>query len=124
MGWEVHMTRAKHWPDSDKQPITADEWLSVVAADPELRIDEANGPYFAVWVRAKHIPDGAWFAWANGCVSTKHPDRAILGKLLQLASKLSAAVQGDDGEVYLRPEDLPEAGQVTKERHRPWWRFW
>ena len=94
MGWEVHMTRADHWPDSDQRPITADEWLAVVAADPELRIDAANGSYFAVWSGLVSYPDGGWFDWADGCVSTKHPDRAILGKLLQLAGRLGAVVQG------------------------------
>lgn len=39
MGWEVHMTRADHWAHSDQRPITAAEWLAVVSADPELRID-------------------------------------------------------------------------------------
>jgi hypothetical protein len=124
MGWEVHMTRAEHWPDSDQRPITADEWLAVVAADPELRIDKANGPYFAIWSGPCSYPDGGWFDWADGCVSTKNPDRAILGKLLQLAAKLGAVVQGDDGELYSRPEDLPPNEAVAAARRRPWWRFW
>jgi len=124
MGWEVHMTRADHWPDSDQRPITADEWLTAVAADPELRIDPTNGPYFAVWFGPCSYPDGGWFDWADGCVSTKHPDRAILGKLLQLAAKLGAVVQGDDGELYSRPEDLPPDERFSAARDRPWWRFW
>ena len=124
MGWEVHMTRADHWPDSHLRPITADEWLAVVAADPELRIDAANGPYFAVWSVPSSYPVGGWFDWADGCVSTKHPDRAIFGKLLQLAGQLGAVVQDDDGEVYSRPEDLPPDDAVAAARHRPWWRFW
>jgi len=107
MGWEVHMTRAADWSNGDQRPITPDEWLAVVDADPELRIDQANGPCFAVWSGPCSYPNGGWFDWAHGCVSTKHPDRAILGKLLQLAARLGAVVQGDDGGVYTRPEDLP-----------------
>lgn len=107
MGWEVHLTRADFWPESAERPITADEWLAIVEADHELRIDAANGPYFAVWSGACSYPEGAWFEWSDGQVSTKNPDRAILGKLLQLADRLGAVVQGDDGEVYSTPEDLP-----------------
>lgn len=120
MGWEVHMTRAEFWAESDQRPITSDEWLAVVKADPELRIDEANGPYFAVWSGMCSYPDGGWFDWQDGCVSTKSPDRAILGKLLELAAKLGAEVQGDDGEVYSSAEDLP----LPEAERRPWWRFW
>ena len=122
MGWEVHMTRADYWPGSDRRPITADEWLAAVAADPELRIDPANGPHFAVWSGPCSYPDGGWFDWADGCVSTKHPDQAILGKLLQLAAALGAVVQGDDGEVYSRAEDLPPDEAVAAGQ-RSWWRF-
>jgi hypothetical protein len=124
MGWEVHKTRADHWLDSHMRPITADEWLALVAADPELRIDEANGPYFAVWSGPCSYPQGGWFDWADGCVSTKQTDRAILGKLLRLAADLGAVVQGDDGEVYSRTEDLPVAEPAAAARSRRWWRFW
>lgn len=110
MGWEVHMTRAAHWPDSDRHPITAEEWLAAVATDPELRLDAANGPYFAVWSGPCSYPEGGWFDWAGGCVSTKRPDRAILGKMLQLAARLGARVQGDDGEEYT------DASQLAEER--------
>jgi hypothetical protein len=59
------------------------EWLAVVAEDPELHIDEDNGPYFAVWSGPCTDPDGRWFDWADGCISTKNPDPAILGKMLR-----------------------------------------
>jgi hypothetical protein len=121
MGWEVHLTRADDWTDSEANPITAPEWLAVVAADPQLRLDTQNGPYFAVWAGPCNHPDGAWFDWADGCVSTKNPDRAILAKMLQLADKLGGRVQGDDGEEYIRPEDLFEPTETPR---RPWWRFW
>jgi hypothetical protein len=107
MGWELHMTRADDWSQSADRPITAEEWLAVVAADPELHIDEANGRYFAVWSHPRSKSDGGWFDWADGQVSTKQPDRPVLKKLLQLADKLGATVQGDDGEVYNHPSQLP-----------------
>jgi len=122
MGWEVHLTRAEDWSQSDERPIAADEWLAVVEGDPELRIDRANGPYFAVWSGPCSYPEGGWFDWTDGCITTKHPDRAILGKLLQLGEKLGGVVQGDDGEVYARAEDLPD--DAMPQTVRPWWKFW
>ena len=83
MGWEFHITRADDWSESAEKPISAAEWLAVVAEDPELHIDEDNGPYFAVWSGPCTDPDGRWFDWADGCISTKNPDPAILGKMLR-----------------------------------------
>ncbi len=90
---------------------------------PGVEDRRSQWPYFAVWSGPCTDPDGGWFDWADGCVSTKNPDRAILGKLLQLADKLGAVVQGDDGEVYMRCEDLFSDPEVAV-RPRPWWRLW
>lgn len=124
MGWEVHITRAECWLHSEHNPITAEVWLAVVEADPELSIDDVNGPFFAMWSGPSSYPDGGWFDWFEGCVSTKRPDCAILGKMLQLAPKLGAVVQGDDGEVYSKPEDLDAVRPVPVGSNRPWWRCW
>ncbi len=46
MGYDVHITRKAEWSD-DESAITLGEWLSVVDADPEMRLDgfaEANLP--------------------------------------------------------------------------------
>ncbi len=107
MGYEVHITRADDWSDNDATPIEAEEWLGVVEADPELTIQAENGPYFAAWSGACSYPGGGWFDWSAGNISTKNPDRAILGKMLRLASLLGASVQGDDGEVYRSADDWP-----------------
>ena len=39
MGYDVHITRAEHWTESDSTPIGLDEWLSYVGSDPEMRLD-------------------------------------------------------------------------------------
>ena len=44
--------------------------------------------------------------------------------MLELAANLGAVIQGDDGEVYSNPEDLPPDEPVTEKQPRPWWRFW
>ena len=106
MGYEFHITRAADWSQSGQLPITAEEWLAVVGGDPELRIDEQNGPYFAVWSGQCSDPDGGWFDWSDGQINTKNPDQAILAKMLQLADRLGGAVQGDDGEIYGDPSQI------------------
>jgi hypothetical protein len=109
VGYDVHITRARHWSDNAASPIEAEEWLAVVEADPELAIDAENGPYFAVWSGQCSNPDGGWFDWSVGDVFTKNPDRATVGKMLRLASLLGASVQGDDGEVYRSADDWPQS---------------
>jgi hypothetical protein len=108
VGYELHITRAENWFDSEQDPIPADEWLAYFKRDPELTIDpRGNGPYFALWLKHRVGGDYAWFDWFKGAVSTKHPDRKILGKMLEIAKRLGAKVQGDEGEAYGRPDDLP-----------------
>jgi hypothetical protein len=127
MGYNLHITRADDWVDSERQPIRAQEWLAVVAEDPELRLHPTGGPYLAVWPGPCRYPDGTWFDWLDGRVFTKHPDRATVAKMLQLAARLGARVQGDHGEWYTAPVDMPwdEESRPAGERpRRPWWRFW
>src|SRR4029450_3713703 len=107
MGWEIHITGAEHWADSDQHPITAQEWLSFVGADSELTIDPRdNGPYCALWLARRIEGAHPWVGWVEGTICTKNPDRETLGKALQIARHFGARVQGDDGEEYKRPEDL------------------
>jgi hypothetical protein len=123
MGYDLHITRAPEWSESDQHPITADEWLAVVAADPELSLRPGHEPYFAEWSGPCSHPGGSWFSWDEGQIYTKNPDRRILAKMLQIAGRLGARVQGDDGELYDAPEDLPsdEALAASKQRaRRPW----
>ena len=121
MGYDLHITRADEWLESDQYPITREEWIALVAADPELKFDEPNDPHFAVWPGPCSYPDGTWFDWSEGRISTKNPDQAILAKLLQMATLLQAKVQGDDGECYTHCNQAPTGYSVPK---RPWWKFW
>jgi hypothetical protein len=107
MGYDLHITRAEHWADSKQTPITAAEWLAYVEKDPELVIDpRGNGPNFTLWLEHWVDGDHPWFDWFQGAVYTKYPDRKTLAKMLAIAEYFGAKVQGDDGEVYSRPEDL------------------
>jgi hypothetical protein len=39
MGYDVHITRAEDWTESESAPIGLDEWLRYVAGDHEMRLD-------------------------------------------------------------------------------------
>lgn len=100
MGYDVHITRASQWTDSDTNPITAAEWLSLVKADDTLTITGIQGAHFAVW-HGESSHEEPWLDWADGRIFTKNADAPLLEKMVALASQLNARVQGDDGEIYL-----------------------
>jgi hypothetical protein len=106
MGYDLHITRRAVWSEKGDD-ISADEWLDLVAADPELRLSPKDGPYFAIWKGASQLPD-PWLDWSDGQIHTKNPDRALVAKMILLARRLTATVQGDDGEEYTQPTDFPD----------------
>lgn len=116
MGYDLHITRAEHWAENRNAYITADEWSRLVGSDTELTPDPRNGPHFVVWSGPSEY-DEPWFDWSDGNIYAKYPDAPMLGKMLQIAARLSARVQGDDGEVYTRIEDHP--GPTPQSRHQP-----
>jgi hypothetical protein len=110
MGYDVHITRAADWTDSESDPITPAEWLGFVAADPELRLapECGFGEYFATWT-----VDGVertWFDLGEGDIQTKNPERDTIRKMLEIAARFGAKVQGDDGEVYPTADHWPDRG--------------
>ena len=112
MGYDIHITRAGHWTESNAHPITLNEWLARVAADPELEIDTRNGSLdepFVLWVVGG--VERSWFQWWRGEITTKSPSRAVMSKVLALATHFRATVQGDEGEVYTAAEEWPEPGE-------------
>jgi hypothetical protein len=98
MGYDLHITRKGHWADEGPN-ISVDEWLAVVASDPEMRLDPSNGPNFALWSRTDGAGDG-WLDWNEGNIFTKNPDNAFIAKMAAIAKQLGAQVQGDEGERY------------------------
>jgi hypothetical protein len=115
MGYDLHITRKSDWPLRGND-ITRDEWLAVVAADPELRLDgyaEAPLPEGKV-LRVEDSTLAVWIGWAghvegremaplylsNGNIDSKNPDEDTRRKMWRIAQQLNARVQGDDGEFY------------------------
>jgi prepilin-type processing-associated H-X9-DG protein len=115
MGYDVHITRAAHWTDSESVPITLPEWRAYLASDPEMRLDnfaeaKVEGDILryeneglAVWTDYSRHGEGgnmAWFDYRPGEVVVKNPDKEILAKMRQIAGSLGARVMGDEGELY------------------------
>ena len=107
MGYDLHATRAEHWTSSAGLEIPETQWHAVISTDPELRSDGENGPNAVVWLDAAGGERG-WFDWYAGAIYTTNPDQARVGKLLEIAERLGARVQGDRGEFYETAEDWQE----------------
>jgi hypothetical protein len=103
MGYDVHITRAESWSENEGCWIGVEEWEAAVRDDPELRFASEDGGHTAKWISEKADPE-AWLDWNEGNVFTKNPDRALILKMCEIAGRLNANVQGDDGERY--PEAL------------------
>lgn len=106
MGYDLHITRKEFWADEDGPQILFEEWSKLVELDPDLEVDSQNdGSYFVF----HHPTENVLFAWCDtGEITSKNPDKMTVAKLLQIATKLKAQVQGDDGEIYSRLEDMPD----------------
>jgi hypothetical protein len=117
MGYDLHITRKENWTDDNGESITPDEWLSVLDADPELsRATDTGADTLA----------GAWngqtlFRFDNGEITCKNPDEPTIRKMVAIAQRLRANVQGDDAERY--PDALAPA-QPTAAPAPPKPSFW
>jgi len=108
MGYDVHITRREDWWDESGPEITEQEWHTVVAADPDLKMTSATTgddqvPHWIAEMTA-HPPEHRlgtaihWFSPAD--ISAKNPTDILIGKMRAVARSLEARVQGDDGEHY------------------------
>jgi hypothetical protein len=112
MGYDVHITRRARWFDSEGPDITESEWRALVEDDAEMQLtgfaedvlpgDEVlryENPSLAEWLGHPDM-EPVWFDFRRNQIIVKDPDEPTLAKMQQLARKLHARVQGDDGEFY------------------------
>ena len=129
MGYDLHITRAKDWLESEAQPIGDSDWRTCVAADAELEVTgvaEASAglryenPGVTVW-RGHPSGDPVWFDFREGRVVVKNPDEATIAKAISMAKRLNARVVGDDGEEYETPGKAPRPRALSlRERVASW----
>jgi len=112
MGYDVHITRKKDWFDEDGPHITEDEWRAYVASDSEMVMSgvaehtnpqgetiRLTHPLLTEW-RRHSSGSVVWFSYFEGSLTVKNPDDECLAKMRQVAAKVQARVQGDEGETY------------------------
>jgi len=99
LSYEFHVTRADNWASNEGQEILAEEWLALIKADSEFVLTPENGKYFVVWRGTTKYPE-TWFNWFSGNIATENPDKATLHKMLDIAARFDAHIQGDEGELY------------------------
>lgn len=114
MGYDFHISRRNDWADEGGD-ITAEEWLDYVRSDRELTLAGAIGPYYAVWCGASEHSE-AWLDWSRDRIYTKDPDSPLIDKMIAIARRLGATVQGDDGEVY---DEMTEGQDACRTPHQP-----
>jgi hypothetical protein len=111
VGYDLHITRAAHWLDSQDHPITPDEWEAYARRHPQLHEDGT--------VSQKDIGDQPMFTltskdgtrvglfWDESCVDVCGVyTEPAQHEIAQIAEALQANLIGDDGERY-------EAGRLA-----------
>ena len=138
MGYNLHITRKENWFDEDdSNEIKLTEWIDYVKSDNEMRLDNQasattddgddvtyTNKGLAVWTSYSQsgLDDNyAWLDLRAGNVTVKNPDDEIKNKMIDIADRLNAKVQGDDGEIYDTKIFTPDK-QETKDK-RPWWKI-
>jgi hypothetical protein len=100
MGYDLHITRAIFWPDSERYPILADE-VGNLRDEPDLTIPPGVPRDFCTITWQSGTSDGdGWLMFYAGQLKTKHPEPGLVCRMTELGTRLDAWVVGDDGEVY------------------------
>ena len=121
MGYNLHITRASDWIESESAPIAIDEWKRAVASVPGIRLDDSalvvtnpkTGEKISLAVRDGDVAvflDGEWFkvfhyregriTFKPGPVNFDDPKDPVAAAAIGLARILGANIVGDEGEIY------------------------
>lgn len=85
MSYDLHITKAEHWIHSEKNPITALDLAKVSDL-----LDTHMG-----------VP----FSYQNGRLIINGADERVIGLMIEIANRIDARVQGDEGEYYDNEEN-------------------
>lgn len=78
MSYDLHITKADHWINSEQKPITVEDLE---------KVNDLLDSY-------KGIP----FIYHYGRISLCRADERVIGLLIDIANRIDAHVQGDEGE--------------------------
>jgi hypothetical protein len=139
MGYNLHITRRERWSNPVPNDITYEEWKQLADVDPEFRV--CGSSRWLVNVRLREADsepeppeeiaetyddyglltsgDYPSFGYHDGRVVVRGPNDAVTArKIFEVAGKLSAVVQGDEGEYYRLTDDILEPIQERPEPSR------
>jgi hypothetical protein len=102
MGYDLHITRKDNWSDEAGPVIDEAEWRRIIDEDGELSLDMDSQSQVSdgQWVFAAWKGEQGVLWWRAGEIVSKNPDELLIAKMVQIAGRLGATVQGDDGEIY------------------------
>lgn len=113
MAYGFHITRAEFWAE-DPAPVTFDEAVQAIrdlpgfSVDPEGKVQTVNprsGQALTMMLgRCVVYCDTVRIAFSAGAPAFAVRDTAELLPFLELAERLGAQVQGDEGEVYTKDD--------------------
>jgi len=140
VGYNIHIHRREDWSDPEGDSISLDEWTALIANDPTLIVDGSvvwadrdSGPNLDTPTAEWSGPGGVTglFYWYDGNIEAKNPAPAVIVKAHEMATKLTARLQGDDGEFYgadgkayyYEPgdNDLPAEPEAPTRSASNWW---
>lgn len=91
MSYTIYITRQENWYDDNKSlKISETEWQQFAASNPDLI---SGGDVYDILM------------YANGNISVNIFDEENLSALADVATRLKAKLQGEDGEGYEFSED-------------------
>lgn len=103
MGYLMHITKREHWYDDTPEKITTEEWRRVIVADPDFELWDGETDVYRL--KGCDINIAIFFDEEDGSIDIRSGYfEEVLPKVLEVASRLGAVVEGDEGEFYLMTE--------------------
>lgn len=113
MAYDIHIIKRNNWFDKGAD-ISLKEWREVIDEDPTLEPakkvegESKDGQKFEFQLKGSQLAkwknpvfnDIVWLNYHDGEITISNPNDAIIKKAKELAGKLGAKVQGDEGEIY------------------------
>ncbi|HEX7168334.1 MAG TPA: hypothetical protein VF230_15245 [Acidimicrobiales bacterium] len=99
MGYDLHLTRAEEWFDSELVPIPEPEWNAIARSALQVSTHYAAGEASPVY-QFEDSADSPTMQWGHGQVTVWGAGETDIAALVALAERLDARLMGDDSETY------------------------
>jgi hypothetical protein len=99
VGYDLHISRAIRWVDSEWFPINRAEVMGLIQRHDDLALPDGYPDTGSGGFDFSCRPDD-WLWFTDGEIKTKNPVPGLIRRMVDLAAELDAWLTGDDGEVY------------------------